>query len=331
MPELSSTFRRFAEIIGALEATDTKTESVTISSLQTAPQTDSTATVDVEVHLPLLPKETAPEVTAQHVSLTDEGTLELELQIASHSTHFPDVAQSNGSPTTTTTDSTDTTTDTAAAANNSTHYETTRPAYRDPDRLKEVYKKYDTFQEMTDALDVDVVPQTVRHYMIKHAIHEPATQSESQPATPVVTDGHGNASDELEMGRTPSTVSSPTDADPARNASHPQQAPSEVSGATESTTSQISQEIAHHQCEQEYPAAIELPTDMVDDVKACARQATTLTGVQHQLGLDRTQTRHLLQELGVLEWVRGPLATGSLQNGSLRKINQQLDVDNAQS
>lgn len=47
------------------------------------------------------------------------------------------------------------------------------PAYRDPDVLREVYAEYDSFTEMTDALGVDVAPQTVRRNMIKHGIHDP--------------------------------------------------------------------------------------------------------------------------------------------------------------
>lgn len=47
------------------------------------------------------------------------------------------------------------------------------PAYRDPDVLREVYAEYDSFTEMTEALGVDVAPQTVRRNMIKHGIHDP--------------------------------------------------------------------------------------------------------------------------------------------------------------
>lgn len=56
------------------------------------------------------------------------------------------------------------------------------PAYRDPERLREVYDKYDTFEEMTDALDVDVTSQTVRRYMIKYDIHSPASETGSHSA-----------------------------------------------------------------------------------------------------------------------------------------------------
>jgi hypothetical protein len=51
------------------------------------------------------------------------------------------------------------------------------PAYRDPDRLAAVYDPEATFPEMTDALGVDVTPQTVRKYMIEHGIHEPASRA----------------------------------------------------------------------------------------------------------------------------------------------------------
>jgi len=60
--------------------------------------------------------------------------------------------------------------------------DTERPPYRDPTRLQEVYDEYETFAEMTEALDVDVTPQTVRRYMIKHDIHTPASETGSHSA-----------------------------------------------------------------------------------------------------------------------------------------------------
>jgi DNA mismatch repair ATPase MutL len=50
--------------------------------------------------------------------------------------------------------------------------ESNNPPYQDPEQLQAVYDEYDTFGEMTDALDVDVTPQTVRRYMIQYGIHE---------------------------------------------------------------------------------------------------------------------------------------------------------------
>jgi hypothetical protein len=50
------------------------------------------------------------------------------------------------------------------------------PAYRDPERLHEVYDPDRTFAEMTEALGVDVTAQTVRKYMIDHGVHDPDPQ-----------------------------------------------------------------------------------------------------------------------------------------------------------
>ncbi|POG55573.1 hypothetical protein [Haloferax marisrubri] len=47
------------------------------------------------------------------------------------------------------------------------------PAHHDPVRLREAYEACETFKEMTDALGVDVTPQTVRNQMIQRGIHEP--------------------------------------------------------------------------------------------------------------------------------------------------------------
>jgi hypothetical protein len=49
----------------------------------------------------------------------------------------------------------------------------TVPAYKDPDALRTVYEKYDTFPEMTEALGADVTSETVRRYMVEYDIHDP--------------------------------------------------------------------------------------------------------------------------------------------------------------
>lgn len=54
------------------------------------------------------------------------------------------------------------------------------PAYRDPERLRAVYEAHDSFPAMTEALDVDVTPQTVRRHMIEHGIHEPRAGAEAR-------------------------------------------------------------------------------------------------------------------------------------------------------
>lgn len=51
----------------------------------------------------------------------------------------------------------------------------TVPAYKDPAALRSVYEKCASFREMTDALGVDVTPETVRRHMIDCDIHDPHT------------------------------------------------------------------------------------------------------------------------------------------------------------
>ena len=64
----------------------------------------------------------------------------------------------------------------------------TPPAYKDPDALRAVYERYETFPEMTDALDVDVTSETVRRHMVKHDIHDP-TDSTPTPHSATATRG----------------------------------------------------------------------------------------------------------------------------------------------
>jgi hypothetical protein len=64
-----------------------------------------------------------------------------------------------------------------AAADSDASVGDDRPAYRDPEKLAAVYDPEATFPEMTDALGVDVTPQTVRKYMVEHGLHEPTSRT----------------------------------------------------------------------------------------------------------------------------------------------------------
>jgi len=81
------------------------------------------------------------------------------------------------------------------------------PAYRDPDQLEAVYDEYDTFAAMTEALDVGVTSQTVRRYMIKHGVHEPASETGSRAAETLLNVDPASVSptvhDELDADESP--------------------------------------------------------------------------------------------------------------------------------
>jgi hypothetical protein len=65
--------------------------------------------------------------------------------------------------------------------------------HHDPEALAEVYEKYETFAEMTEALDVDVGAQAVRKQMIRHGIHEPEGQNSGDGASTVGPSGSESA------------------------------------------------------------------------------------------------------------------------------------------
>ncbi|TKX52850.1 hypothetical protein EXE42_15210 [Halorubrum sp. SP3] len=60
-----------------------------------------------------------------------------------------------------------------------------------------MYDPEATFPEMTDALGVDVTPQTVRKYMIEHGIHEPTSRT-SDTLTETHVDGEEVTSAEIQ-------------------------------------------------------------------------------------------------------------------------------------
>lgn len=142
------------------------------------------------------------------------------------------------------------------------------PAYRDPDALREVYAEYDSFTEMTDALGVDVAPQTVRRNMIKHGIHDPNAPDDDRE-------------DDPETG----------EADP--------------------------------------PAVPDSDVDLpggttLEDVKAAVASADTLYEVQQALDLERDRATALLRELGLLELVHGRVATKRRRDDLKDEIDERL-------
>ncbi|MGB9955415.1 hypothetical protein ACOZ4B_03325 [Haloferax prahovense] len=74
------------------------------------------------------------------------------------------------------------------------------PAFEDTTYLEAVYARYETFEQMADAFEMDVTDETVRRYMIDQGVHEPSSYETSlageptgveRPPTPA-TDGDGS-------------------------------------------------------------------------------------------------------------------------------------------
>ena len=64
--------------------------------------------------------------------------------------------------------------ETTAANEDHSNSSSNKPQYQDPQRLQAVYEANETFEDMKEALDVDVTAQTVREYMIEYEIHNPS-------------------------------------------------------------------------------------------------------------------------------------------------------------
>ncbi|MFC7130135.1 hypothetical protein [Haloferax chudinovii] len=63
------------------------------------------------------------------------------------------------------------------------------PAFEDTRYLEAVYARYETFERMADAFEMDVTDETVRRYMIDQGVHEPSSYETSLTGEPVGVEG----------------------------------------------------------------------------------------------------------------------------------------------
>ncbi|WP_266082185.1 hypothetical protein [Haladaptatus caseinilyticus] len=216
--------------------------------------------------------------------------------------------------------------------------------------MEEVYEEYDTFPEMTTALDVDVTPQTVRRYMIDYGIHKPTSQSrpnltrrllELDPDSIPPLDGK-NTSDENETSsndslqsppRTISTTPVITNRDgqssPKVDAAcsrllHSEMAATDDSEGCSSDRIQRSQDEPLLLDSVEH-SSIEIPPHLtLEDIQTAVKKARTLYEAQQLLELDRDETRRLLQELDLLDFVYGRLATQGFEEYTIEDITFRI-------
>ncbi|UPV76312.1 hypothetical protein M0R89_19305 (plasmid) [Halorussus limi] len=172
-----------------------------------------------------------------------------------------------------------------------------KPTYKDPERLAEVYDSERTFPEMRDELGVDVTPKTVRHYMVKYGIHDPETDSSGAPTA--------DSSDETG----PELAAEGTDGDSTPDGDT-------ISDDSVPDSGDVAAEIAE---------SVELPDDLsVVGVTEAVCTAKTLYEVQRELGIDREQTYRLLSELNLLELVHGRVSTVSAHSQSRKTVERRI-------
>lgn len=177
----------------------------------------------------------------------------------------------------------------------------TRPAYTDPDALREAYEAHGTFAEMRDALDADVTAATVRRHAIKHGIHE--------------VSGHDDdTSDEKTAGGT-DEAKAPDSGEP------------EEPEATDSGTDEVDaagpgapdRDDAVLASDVELPAGVDAP-EFVEAVQS----AHTVYDVARELDCDRALARDLLDRLDVLDLVQGRMATKPRRDEMKAEIETRL-------
>lgn len=210
------------------------------------------------------------------------------------------------------------------------------PAYRDPDRLRAVYDDHDTFPEMTEALGVDVTPQTVRRHMIDHGIHE--------PGRPAARDGPGESDggsaggtappDDEGEGGAPAGERSTADA----TADEPRDRPSgdgpsgaegsnavgtgagerEGRGASPGGSGREASEVTA------VPDLVGVDDVTTEELTEAVRTSRTIREVGRRLGVPRERAFRLLNDLDLVDLVSGRLETAD-RRVSAEELEQRIE------
>ncbi|WP_430639509.1 hypothetical protein [Haloferax volcanii] len=190
---VGTSLRRLGEFLEECERTDAA--SVRESSVTV---TDSGASADVEFALSSDADGDIP-VRIRGASLDSDGSIGLTLGVddvlPSDREHVAvDAADASldGDPAVVVTVATDapttSSTETADDDADSEPPEAVRnpnvPAFEDTTYLEAVYARYETFERMADAFEMDVTDETVRRYMIDQGVHEPSSYETSLAGDP---------------------------------------------------------------------------------------------------------------------------------------------------
>jgi hypothetical protein len=200
--------------------------------------------------------------------------------------------------------------------------------HRDPERLREVYGTCETFQEMTEALGVDVTSQTVRRSMMSLGIHDPGDEREPAAETDAETDTGEASSTEVESS---TTNAESTATDEGTNGEAESTATDEVptGSPSEDAVSASGDEPAEASGSDRPAVDAVLPDEVDADVLLTAvLEASTLFQVQRAMGKEREEVQALLAEFGLLDLVTGRVATEAEREVSREEIERRI-VDRA--
>ncbi|WP_458209817.1 hypothetical protein [Haladaptatus sp. NG-SE-30] len=180
------------------------------------------------------------------------------------------------------------------------------PAYKDPEALQTVYKNYETFPQMTKALDVDVTSETVRRYMMKHGIHNPKDEKNKRKSTGSDTD---DAIDSEREGITASKKNK------------------ETNYGGESVAKVLASMDQDDTTEVVRTDGIGILKDLtLREFVDVINQSRTVSEVKQRLETDYDDTRRLLTELDLLKFVTGRLSA-TQDDLTLAEFYQQIGLD----
>lgn len=217
----SSVFDELSDVLAAIESAGGDVQHATVD--QDLTDAEGGVTADLAVGVPILPDSDADDTVSIEASDAEirDGQLLTELSVTVTPGGEGGTDRGTGDR------------DQRPTGTSATLREV--PAYKDPDALRAVYEEYDSFPEMTEALDVDVTSETVRRHMVKYDIHDPGettpqTYADNTTADDGPTDdGHGRSQpatehdagrveSEDEGGASPSSGSVDSETDTETNA-----------------------------------------------------------------------------------------------------------------
>lgn len=208
------------------------------------------------------------------------------------------------------------------------------PAYKDPDALAAVYERYDTFPEMTAALDTDVTSETVRRYMVQHDIHDPhagPVRANGLNRSSDKTRGQDDADAEHANQRTTTagdaTVS--TEPDQHSNGHGPTEASDDDSSPIgDRLVADILTDADGPEQDNALVAdGLGIPSDItVAELAEVINDSNSIYAATERLGTSQSSTRRMLRELDLIQFVTHQLAADQIRV-SHREVARRLDPD----
>lgn len=166
------------------------------------------------------------------------------------------------------------------------------PPFRDPELLERVYSSCETFEEMTDAIGMDVTAETVRRYMIDHGIHQP---------------------DSYDTAAEPETQD--TDDEPP------------ATGMGDGTQEAAADEDAEHVVLTDGTG---LPDDVTADMLIeTVKRSNTVLEVKRDLGIERQDALNMLQRLDMVDLVIGRLDAEAERDVTREDVIERLQAASA--